>query len=920
MARVFLEVSVGLAMLSALGRLGDHVGPGDVCRIWALAALTAGVVRILAPLGPATPPDRPADARSFKQVTSDLPGRPLIAIIRDVLLTFVVVYVAAALDGPLARAFGLTSVVGMRQMIVLAALAAGASLVVSLGLFAARTWWARRTDPVDMLASLAASGRDVAPLSDDVLAEVLDQAVTGPKAYPALAAVPRADVAAALRGASDELARSTDIYHSRYLRAKDALAVRLGLHKGSARPDLAAAVLGPIAFAGSMTLLAVNSRYVEQPWRGPAIAMSAAGLCLLATWGVRRWGGPDRLVRSLRSAAIGMVVAAVTASLWQGVASSMPWIPLGVSAAVVGVAGLVAGSGRYVYARRRVTAAAMLESDSPARWHDADPRHLGGDAMRIAEQAREEWLAALVRSGQQILSRWLTSTVAPVFDLTVPQIAVEELGDVTEVGHFVPTEASSRTEGLVATMRKAAIGVSGRRGSGKTSLLRLLGDDRLGPRTPGLRLILSAPTEYDRREFLIHLFIEFCEKVDPNLSTNSPDGPHIWWQRGWNRRTVAVAAVAGVILVVAGALVAFENLLSLVQQHPLQTLLTVAAAVGGVVTAIATRDLLRSMTARDRSVPRVVWLARRYHAQLRYLETHTLTHTAGLKSSVGLEFGGSRSRQRAPVALSYPQLVDEFRRYLDEVGLYIRSVNADAKMVICIDELDKIATVEAAERFINDIKAVFGVDGCYFVVSVSEDALAGFAQRTLSVRGTFDSAFDTIVEVGPFDLDHTRRLLVGRLGRLPEPIVWLCHSFAGGLPRDVNRATRTIHDLTINADVRTVGDLARHLIADEASAAFPTAEHFTPADILDWLNRTARAHTAPDDRSAYVVWALTVLEALSAQPERTVEVMRHWYATTGPRQGSPIDRLARIRHRLAAPSPATWATLSAVRDELGLAP
>ena len=58
--------------------------------------------------------------------------------------------------------------------------------------------------------------------------------------------------------------------------------------------------------------------------------------------------------------------------------------------------------------------------------------------------------------------------------------------------------------------------------------------------------------------------------------------------------------------------------------------------------------------------------------------------------------------------------------------------------------------------------------------------------------------------------------------------------------------------------------------------------------------------------------------ALVECPERTVALMHEWYAPDGLRPDSPIDCLARARHRLAPPSPAAWTDLNTVREQLGL--
>src|SRR5262249_37227273 len=152
----------------------------------------------------------------------------------------------------------------------------------------------------------------------------------------------------------------------------------------------------------------------------------------------------------------------------------------------------------------------------------------------------------------------------------------------------------------------------------------------------------------------------------------------------------------------------------------------------------------------------------------------------------GLQIGASGQVQRTEHIRTYPELVSEFRQLLDLAGLERRAKNG--RIVIGIDELDKIGSTEEAERFLNDLKVVFGVQGCYFVVAVSEDALIDFDRRALGVRTTLDSAFDALVTVRPIGVTEARALLGQRDVWLPEPFLWLCHTISGGLPRDLLRA------------------------------------------------------------------------------------------------------------------------------------
>ena len=89
--------------------------------------------------------------------------------------------------------------------------------------------------------------------------------------------------------------------------------------------------------------------------------------------------------------------------------------------------------------------------------------------------------------------------------------------------------------------------------------------------------------------------------------------------------------------------------------------------------------------------------------------------------------------------------------------------------------MDKMASVEDAANFLNDLKAVFGVRGVLFLVAVSEDALETFDRRALGVRTAFDTAFDAIVRVDPLDVTEARRRRIGA--------EWACLSHFCGYAR-----------------------------------------------------------------------------------------------------------------------------------------
>ena len=63
--------------------------------------------------------------------------------------------------------------------------------------------------------------------------------------------------------------------------------------------------------------------------------------------------------------------------------------------------------------------------------------------------------------------------------------------------------------------------------------------------------------------------------------------------------------------------------------------------------------------------------------------------------------------------MTYPELVGTFRAFVEERAAPYGPV------VIGIDELDKMESDQTARKFLNDIKAIFGLHNCFYLVSVS---------------------------------------------------------------------------------------------------------------------------------------------------------------------------------------------------------
>jgi hypothetical protein len=239
-------------------------------------------------------------------------------------------------------------------------------------------------------------------------------------------------------------------------------------------------------------------------------------------------------------------------------------------------------------------------------------------------------------------------------------------------------------------------------------------------------------------------------------------------------------------------------------------------------------------------------LASRSLEEIRYQQTYAHGWSGTLSLPVGLGAGVTTDTTLARYAMTYPEVVARLRNLLTLAA-------ARYDVLIVIDELDKLESGEKADRFLNELKAVFGVPGTYFLVSVSEDAMSRFERRGLSFRDVFDSTFDEIVRVRPLSLGESQTLLGKRVVGLPLIYSALCHVMSGGLPRDLIRTARRlveIHERDDEPDELEM--LTRTLLADELQSKTEAMRYAARADapveplltwFLDWLKEYGETPT-----------------------------------------------------------------------------
>jgi KAP family P-loop domain len=351
------------------------------------------------------------------------------------------------------------------------------------------------------------------------------------------------------------------------------------------------------------------------------------------------------------------------------------------------------------------------------------------DARKHWEKVLEEAIALPLIA--QEVNLLLGNDVADTMDMAVATLT----GNGRDPEVPVISAAMRNVAMTARTIGSGSIGVSGPRGAGKSTVLNKFDTrDAAWKSEQDIRVTVAAPVDYDAREFIIHLFTELCTRV---------------------------AAEA-----------------------PPQD--------------------------------RIARLTQRHLEDLRFQRTYSSSWGPTLTPASFLSFAWSRGRERAEQPAGLPALVARFRAYSQQVAEWNWDRNRDrsqvsnqaqgqvqrpvqgrgqegvGRVIICIDEMDKIRDSDRAEQFLNNIKAIFDVPGCLYLVAISEDAMTVFASQTPAIRTAFDSAFDEIISVPPMEFPDARQLLQLRTTGVPLPFLALCHVLAGGVPRELIRAARAL--------------------------------------------------------------------------------------------------------------------------------
>ena len=494
---------------------------------------------------------------------------------------------------------------------------------------------------------------------------------------------------------------------------------------------------------------------------------------------------------------------------------------------------LSAGVAAFVLAMVRLTEWGLLGQSADARTLKA----LTSAALTQLTSALEQtYLLPFVRT---LLNEQRSTSLRQDFSVRRSQ----GLSEVHDISYHVPTELATRLQETIGGLSSASIGLAGSRGCGKSALLRRYCDEPAGDASDiagDLRCLVAAPADYTARDFVLYLFATFCRAT---LARTNAHGSGSTAQRirlqlySWLRSLALIVILLAFFWGLAIAAWRYSGSTT----FPVTVTHWVALALFAIGYLLLLADL-RSIRNHYNSYRFAERLNIRTNAQLnlkriRYVQTQTATWSGGVKLPTGFSGNFSRGTTWAEQPLSYPEIVDQFRKFAGQVARYVRWQGNH--VLIGIDELDKIGSSEQAQLFLNEIKGIFGIPLVYFLVSVSDDALIAFERRGLPLRDVFDSCFDNIIEAEPFRYEESRRLLYRRIIGLNEPYIAFCHCLSGGLARDLIRTARQVIEVGKQCRTKFNPPAGREAIQSNSEVRPVKLADICPVIIFEEIRRKA---------------------------------------------------------------------------------
>jgi hypothetical protein len=341
-------------------------------------------------------------------------------------------------------------------------------------------------------------------------------------------------------------------------------------------------------------------------------------------------------------------------------------------------------------------------------------------------------------------------------------------------------------------------GLSGPRGSGKSWLMLRAIDEVRNPTrtgdTAGIGLWYPSPSEYDPLAFLASLSDSLCNEIDRRFRRSNP-----------LREAIASnILIAYVLLVVRVGAILAAVALSL-QLSPFTLATIMSGTVAGALLILFVVRMLSVVSRSQRREAQLLSEATLIRERARFSSKQRDLSEFGAYAGKGLvaRFKASRERELTERPTTLSALVNDFRALAAQAG------EVTGRVVIAIDELDKMAEPDKVRSLLRDIKAIFEVPRVHFLVSVSDEASRSLNLGALTGRNEFNSSFYTVIELPPAAPDacadllerrgDARADLLERRGDARQDVSAVLGVLAGGNPREVLRLAELVGPRTTGA-------------------------------------------------------------------------------------------------------------------------
>ena len=330
------------------------------------------------------------------------------------------------------------------------------------------------------------------------------------------------------------------------------------------------------------------------------------------------------------------------------------------------------------------------------------------------------------------------------YSLSIPPINEESWADLSEnyLSYVIPRADSTGVEpkplfeelrSSLATLRRGSIGVAGERGAGKTGLMQALKSElayRPGRPRDYLDVWISTPTSISEKEFLLSVLAKLAAKLGERITGNAyfPEAPPPVVLARADRRKLSLlaATVIGAILGYAASLwfdPGGRTGLAEIQYHATLTFAAALALPIGLWALLVFGSWIlpqrwymdpdpergHKQAFEPSTQRRILFACQNLLEALRFEQTVMSSSTMKIGGGgVNVMSGQSKELTRKPFTL--PQLVQMWDDFVAQVAT---STGGFRKVVIFIDEVDKIKKTEEIGEFMRILKTLYKPSICF---------------------------------------------------------------------------------------------------------------------------------------------------------------------------------------------------------------